>query len=185
MASWWLAFHRRLQFGKKIFAENVSRWKTLTICLPESWLMSLTFKDPKYLSTLSSNIKSFCTKENHVKCTFAAFWSRIETTRAGFWQSVGWTKCRQCCPAVCWKSRKVCEGLGPIQSREKNVQSVSEYNEPYAARFETVNLSQKSKPYTTGTLLERVAIDFSRLPTNFRSQIVLGIHETVHTKRTL
>ena len=114
MASWWLAFHRRLQFGKQFFAENVSRWKTLTICLPESWLMSLTFKDPKYLSTLSSNIKSFCTKENHVKCTFAAFWSRIETTRAGFWQSVGWTKCRQCCPAVCWKSRKVCEGFNKL-----------------------------------------------------------------------
>ena len=30
-----------------------------------------------------------------------------------------------------------------------------------------------------------VAIYFSRLPTNFRSQIVLGIDETVHTKRNL
>jgi hypothetical protein len=36
-------------------------------------------------------------------------------------------------------------------------------------------VSYKSKPYTTGTLLVRAAIDFSRLPTNFRSQIMVCI----------
>ena len=35
----------------------------------------------------------------------------------------------------------------------------------------------------TGTLVERVAIDFSRLPRKFRSQIVLGIGSLETTKR--
>ena len=55
----------------------------------------------------------------------------------------------------------------------------------YAARFETKLICpiEGSKPNTAGTLLELVAIDFCRRPTNFLSQIVLGIaklHELGH-----